>query len=153
MARDGASFARLEGCWVSGRSLFFNSTSGGNAELGQVWEYQPVGLHLGWLRLIFESPNIEVLSSPDNLTMSPRGGLVLCEDGDAASQFLRGPARDGRIFDFAQFLLNGREWAGATYSPDGQTLYVNIQGDTSSGGPGDLGYTFAIWGPWEAGAL
>lgn len=85
--------------------------------------------------------------------MSPRGGLVLCEDGDAASQFLRGLTREGHIFDFAEFLLNGREWAGATYSPDGQTLFVNIQGDTSRGGPEDLGYTFAIWGPWEAGAL
>jgi secreted PhoX family phosphatase len=79
--------------------------------------------------------------------------LVLCEDGDAASQFLRGLTRDGRIFDFAEFLLNNREWAGATYSPDGLTLFVNIQGDTSSDGPGNLGYTFAIWGPWEAGAL
>jgi secreted PhoX family phosphatase len=152
-ARGGASFSRLEGCWVSGRTLFFNSTSGGNAELGQVWEYQPMGPRLGRLRLIFESPSIEVLSSPDNLTVSPRGGLVLCEDGDAASQFLRGLTRDGRIFDFAEFLLNDREWAGATYSPDGLTLFVNIQGDTSSDGPGNLGYTFAIWGPWEAGAL
>lgn len=78
---------------------------------------------------------------------------MLCEDGDAETQFLRGLTRDGRIFDFAEFLLNEREWAGATYSPDGQTLFVNIQGDTSSGGPGHLGYTFAIWGPWEAGAL
>jgi hypothetical protein len=42
---------------------------------------------------------------------------------------------------------------GATYSPDGATLFVNIQGDTRIGGPGNLGYTFAIWGPWEAGAL
>jgi uncharacterized protein len=151
--RGGASFSRLEGCWVSGRTLFFNSTSGGNAELGQVWEYRPAGRQLGWLRLIFESPSIEVLSSPDNITVSPRGGLVLCEDGGAETQFLRGLTRDGRIFDFAEFLLNEREWAGATYSPDGQTLFVNIQGDTSSGGPGNLGYTFAIWGPWEAGAL
>ena len=50
------------GCWVGGRALFFNSTSGGNAELGQVWEYRPVGHHLGWLHLVFESPSIEVLS-------------------------------------------------------------------------------------------
>ena len=78
---------------------------------------------------------------------------MLCEDGDAETQFLRGLTRDGRIFDFAAFLLNEREWAGATYSSDGQTLFVNIQGDTGSGGPGNLGYTFAIWGSWEAGAL
>ncbi|HXH12807.1 MAG TPA: alkaline phosphatase PhoX [Alphaproteobacteria bacterium] len=152
-ARGGAIFSRLEGCWMSGRVLYFNATSGGNAELGQVWEYRPLGPNTGWLRLIFESPGIDVLSSPDNLTVSPRGGLVLCEDGDGAHQFLRGLTRDGRIFDFAEFLLNDREWCGATYSPDGQTLFVNIQGDTSIGGSGHLGYTFAIWGPWEAGAL
>jgi secreted PhoX family phosphatase len=152
-ARGGAIFARLEGCWTKGETLIFDSTSGGNAGLGQVWGYRPSGPDTGWLRLLFESPSIEVLSSPDNLTITPRGSLLLCEDGDAESQFLRGLTQDGRIFDFAEFLLNNREWAGATYSPDGQTLFVNIQGDTSSGGPGNLGYTFAIWGPWETGAL
>jgi uncharacterized protein len=152
-ARGGAIFSRLEGCWMSDRTLYFASTDGGNAGFGQIWEYHPLGPVSGWLRLVFESPSIEVLSSPDNLTVSPRGGLVLCEDGDADTQYLRGLTRDGRIFDFAAFLLNNREWAGATYSPDGETLFVNIQGDTSSGGDGNLGYTLAIWGPWEAGAL
>ena len=32
------------------------------------------------------------------------------------------------------------EWAGATFSPDGKTLFVNIQ---------TPGITFAIAGPWE----
>jgi hypothetical protein len=36
------------------------------------------------------------------------------------------------------------EWAGATYSPDGRWLFVNIQSP---------GITFAITGPWKAGAL
>jgi uncharacterized protein len=152
-ARGGATFTRLEGCWTSDRTLYFASTDGGNAGFGQIWEYRPLGPDSGWLRLIFESPGVEVLSSPDNLTVSPRGGLVLCEDGGEDTQYLRGLTRDGRIFDFAAFLVNDREWAGATYGPDGETLFVNIQGDTSSGGDGDLGYTFAIWGPWEAGAL
>ena len=43
----------------------------------------------GLLRLIFESPGTDVLDSPDNITVSPRGGLVLCEDGSGV-QFLRG---------------------------------------------------------------
>lgn len=133
--------------------LYCNSTSRGNAELGQIWEYRPLGPNSGWLCFIFESPGLDVLSSPDDLTVSPRGGLVLCEHGDAEHQFLRGLTRDGRIFDFAEFLLNDREWGGATYSPNGQILFVNIQGDTSIGGSGDLGYTFAICGPWEAVAL
>ena len=33
------------------------------------------------------------------------------------------------------------EWAGATFSPDGQTLFVNIQSP---------GVTLAITGPWDA---
>jgi secreted PhoX family phosphatase len=33
------------------------------------------------------------------------------------------------------------ELAGSTFSPDGNTLYVNIQASN--------GMTFAIWGPWE----
>jgi secreted PhoX family phosphatase len=91
--------------------------------------------------------------SRHDLTVSPRGGLVLCEDGDADTQFLRGLTRDGRIFDFAAFLVNEREWCGATYSPDGETLFVNIQGDTRINDAGNLGDTFAIWGPWQAGTL
>lgn len=35
--------------------------------------------------------------------------------------------------------LSNDEFAGATYSPNGRTLFCNIQ---------DPGYTFAIWGPW-----
>ncbi len=36
---------------------------------------------------------------------------------------------------------NDSEFAGATFSPDGRTLYVNIQ---------EPGHTFAIYGPWQA---
>ena len=39
----------------------------------------------------------------------------------------------------------GEEFAGATFSPDGKVLFVNIQASA--------GVTFAIWGPWEDGAL
>ena len=35
----------------------------------------------------------------------------------------------------------GEEFAGSTFSPDGHTLFVNIQAGA--------GLTFAIWGPWE----
>jgi hypothetical protein len=33
------------------------------------------------------------------------------------------------------------EFAGSTFSPDGHTLFVNIQASR--------GLTFAIWGPWH----
>ena len=33
------------------------------------------------------------------------------------------------------------EFAGSTFSPDGDTLFVNIQASR--------GISFAIWGPWD----
>ena len=153
LARGGAIFARLEGCWYHNGSIFFTSTSGGEAGEGQVWEYRPAGASGGYLRLVFESPAENVLDNPDNITVSKRGGIVLCEDGDADRQFLRGLTRDGRIFDFAQNLFNSSEWAGATFSPDGRILFANVQGSTRLSTNPSIGRTFAIWGPWELGAL
>ena len=86
-----------------------------------------------------------MLDAPDNLTVSPRGGLVLCEDGDD-EQFVRGLDR-GQIFDFALNNISentDQEFAGACYSPDGTVLFVNIQ---------TPGVSFAIRGPFDRGAL
>jgi secreted PhoX family phosphatase len=46
-----------------------------------------------------------------------------------------------RPFRFREFVHLVDEFAGSTFSPDGRTLYVNIQASN--------GMTFAIWGPWE----
>lgn len=151
LGRGAAVFSRLEGCWYADDSIFFHATDGGDAELGQVWQYRPTGESGGDLTLVFESPDASVLQSPDNITVSPRGGIVICEDTEGA--YVRGLTPDGRIFEFARNIANGREFAGACFSPDGETLFVNIQGDTAAGGPGNLGMTFAIWGPWEEGVL
>jgi len=142
----GATFGRLEGAWYGHGRIYINSTNGGDAGLGQVWAYRR-GRRGGTLRLLFESPSAEVLQAPDNLCVSPRGrGLVLCEDGEG-DQYLRGLTRDGRIFDLARNVVpgyEGAEFAGATFSPDGSILFVNIQ---------TPGLTFAIQGPWRSGAL
>ncbi|MBW3578276.1 MAG: PhoX family protein [Actinobacteria bacterium] len=151
----GAAFARLEGAWWGNGEIYFNSTSGGEADNGQVWAYRPAGGSDGQLTLLFESPGAAVLDSPDNITVSPRGGIVLCEDG-GGDQYLRGLTRDGRIFDLAVNLVDGSEWAGATFSPDGRILFVNTQGTTRGpipAGPANIGRTYAIWGPWARGAL
>jgi secreted PhoX family phosphatase len=149
--RGGARFSRLEGCWYGDGSVFFHATDGGDAGLGQVWQYRPTSADVGELTLVFESPSADVLDSPDNITVSPRGGIVICEDG-AGEQFIRGLTRDGRIFDFAKNLQNSDEFAGACFSPDGRTLFVNMMGSTIDAGP-SRGVTVAIWGPWQNGAL
>jgi secreted PhoX family phosphatase len=173
--RGGARFGRLEGCWYGHGAIYFCSTSGGNAGRGQVWEFRPEG-DTGILKMIYESPSAAVLDSPDNLTVSPQGALLLCEDG-GGEQYLRGVTLDGTIFDFALNLMSDAEWAGAVFAeadaawndhsirgehpPLGNrwervTLFANIMGPTSGPNPpsaGDEGMTFAIWGPWKEGAL
>jgi secreted PhoX family phosphatase len=146
-AQGASRFRRLEGCWFGADSLFFNSTSGGDAGLGQVWQYRPRAGTEGELTLFFESESVDCLDGPDNITVSPRGGVLVCEDG-GGQQYLRGLTPEGKVFDFALNLATMREFAGATFSPDGETLFVNIQGDVTN-----QGMTLAIWGPWETGAL
>ena len=71
--------------------------------------------------------------------------MLLWEDG-SGDNFLRGLTRHGELFDFARnadATQPGQEFAGATFSPDGRTLFVNVQNST--------GYTIAIWGPWHQG--
>ena len=50
-------------------------------------------------------------------------------------------ANKGRVFPFGCNAVGDREFPGATFSPDGRTLFVNMQN-----GPG---LTYAIWGPWS----
>jgi secreted PhoX family phosphatase len=92
-----------------------------------------------------------VLDNPDNITVSPRGGIVMCEDGEG-EQYLRGLTPNGAIFDLGKNLLNETEFAGACFSSHGRVLFVNIQGSTRDSGT-EQGRTLAIWGPWERGAL
>lgn len=151
-AKGGTLFSRLEGCWYADDSIYFDATDGGNAHCGQIWQYRPRDGADGTLMLVYESPAATVLNRPDNITSSPRsGGLVICEDN--AGPFVRGLSREGQIFDFAKNIINNREFAGACFSPDGRVLFFNLQGDTSAGGPGNLGMTFAVRGPWERGPL
>jgi uncharacterized protein len=152
-ALGGATFARLEGAWYGGGKIFITATSGGDAKKGQVWELDPVTQRL---RLVYESPGVGILNMPDNICVSPRGGLVLCEDGDGTA-FVHGLTVDGSIFQFIRNCaviepgrgrragdFSGSELAGATFSPNGEWLFINMQSP---------GITFAITGPWADGAL
>lgn len=137
---------------------------------GQIWQYRTNGNGGdGRLRLVYESTGAEALDSPDNLCVTPRGGLILCED-DASSDSdlhptapgiedvnrLIGYSRRGEVFEFAVNRLNDSELAGATFSPDGEILFVNTLGSTRgnvSPYTGNEGMTIAISGPWDNGPL
>jgi uncharacterized protein len=155
-AKGAAIFSRLEGIFYDSGRIYLVSTQGGDTPagepppagygdgFGQLWVYDTTQ---ETLTLLFESPSRTVLELPDNLCISPQKSSLLCEDGPVEN-FLRGVTPAGGIFDFARNVIprrEGDEFAGATFSPDGQVLFVNIQSSA--------GITFAIWGPWGDGAL
>jgi hypothetical protein len=153
LAAGGAVFRRLEGCYAGNGRIYFTSTSGGDAACGQVWVYDPQAERLS---LLFESPHRAVLDYPDCVTVSPRGGILLCEDGED-TEFLHTLTRDGEISPFCQNRVvlrgerngiygdfTGAEFAGACFDPSGVWLFVNVQ---------KPGISFAITGPWEQGPL
>jgi secreted PhoX family phosphatase len=160
-AQGAAYFSRLEGAIYDRGTVYFTSTQGGGpAETslgpiadgygnghGQVWAYHTRSRTLS---LVYESPGPDVLDFPDNITTSPRGTLVVCED-NTNDNYLRGLTQKGELFDIALNRLVSSlpgnatrfndEFAGSTFSPDGHTLFVNIQASR--------GMTFAIWGDWR----
>jgi secreted PhoX family phosphatase len=185
-AKGGAKFNRLEGCWEDDGIIFFVSTSGGDAKngdvnsdgyaegFGQVWAYRPGGHGRdgGVLVLIYESPSGEKLDGPDNLTVTPRGGLITCED-DPSTAFGDTPPEDthplapgiehvnrvigitgrGEAFEFAVNVLNGSELAGCCFSPSGDTLFFNLFGRARFDEEEVEGMTCAVTGPWRRGPL
>jgi len=89
-------FRRGEGIWYGRGRIEFCATTGGAAGSGQVWRLDP------WrnrLTLPFESPGPTVLNRPDNITISPRGGALLCEDGTGSLTYVRGLTIEGALFD------------------------------------------------------
>jgi len=138
--RDVAAlFNRTEGSWYDGNGgIVICATDAGPNELGQIWR---LDVRNNVLELVAEPRNPEMLQSPDNVTVFPDGQTFLaCEDGDGIDRLV-GVTRDGRTFVFGQNALNNAEIAGATFSADGRTLFVNVHA-----GPG---VTLAIWGPWD----
>ncbi|MBD2361696.1 DUF839 domain-containing protein [Anabaena minutissima FACHB-250] len=132
-----AQFSRGEGIWYGNGELYFCCTNGGANSGGQVWRYNP---RTEMIDLFVESPSRDVLDAPDNICVAPFGDLILCEDG-GGDQYLRGVNTKGELYNFARNALNGSEFCGACFSPDNQTMFVNVQSP---------GITLAIWGPWNS---
>ncbi|HKX28450.1 MAG TPA: alkaline phosphatase PhoX [Blastocatellia bacterium] len=148
LAKGGATFAGLKGCWYGSGNLYFTAANSRDQRLGQLWKYtpNPGDNDGGVLTLLLESTDISLLDSPNDLCASPRGGLVICEN-DGNEQFIRGLTSEGRVFDLARNLVGGIEEQGfvaPTFSFDGHTLFFNLRSP---------GMTFAVWGPWIDGAL
>ncbi|GAB2620944.1 alkaline phosphatase PhoX [Novilysobacter erysipheiresistens] len=165
--------SRGEGIWYAHGKMFIVDTATGVDSEGRrgrgngaVWV---LDLASQQLQALFVSGNQLAAHNPDNITVSPRGGVVLCEDGGESpdrygpGSRLLGLTRRGESFylaknnvelsssqianadkQIAEGDYRGSEFCGACWDPRGETLFVNIQ---------TPGITLAISGPWERGRL
>ena len=136
-AESGAAiFARGEGMWYSEGAVYFTCTNGGPNSFGQVFKYN---IEEEKLELFAESEDKTVLHMCDNLTITPWGDALLCEDNSEVNR-LHLIDQEGNIRLFGINRSSESEFAGAVFSPSGKTLFVNIQ---------ENGETVAITGPWD----
>ncbi len=165
-ALGGARFRKLEGCSYEDGKVYLQASTGGAMASGQYWVYD---IAASTLTLLFESPGVDVLDRPSSMCVSPRGGIVVAQNGKAG-QFLRGLSADGtQVFDFARNIRNSFEFAGVCFTPDGSTMFANIHGRSTcrTVQPDNSNTlrivvdperhqracTIAIWGPWRTALL
>ncbi|MQA97009.1 MAG: DUF839 domain-containing protein [Streptosporangiales bacterium] len=145
---------KIEGCYWGGRSVYFVCSfakvddGSGADHFGQVWRYDP-DRRLLTLVVVF-GPDTDVQlpgEEPDNIALAPSGGLMVCEDGEGA-QHVFGVSRHGDVYPMARNRQNigtptepaWGELAGVSFSPDEDTMYVNVY---------EPGTTFAVTGPFR----
>jgi secreted PhoX family phosphatase len=141
-SRGAASFARTEGMWLAGPELFMCATAGGPIGRGQILRLRHAGAEPE-LSVVAHSEDASTLDMPDNVTVAPSGELFVAEDG-LEGNHLRRVTRDGVVRDFARNALSMSELSGPCFTPDGRTMFVNLQHD---------GLTLAIQGPFHAAAV
>lgn len=162
-----ARMLRGEGIWYHAGKVYVVDTSAGGE--GCVWE---LTLATQRIKCIYVSRNQLAGNNVDNIAVSPRGGIICCEDGGTSNDGALGPGArlfgltsDGRPYMFVKSNVNftaaqyaavgknltggtgdqrGAEFAGACFDPTGRILFVNNY---------TPGITFAITGPWGRGNL
>jgi secreted PhoX family phosphatase len=136
--RGAAVVKRGEGITRVSDGFAFTSTEGGPIRAGQVFHLAP-SAEGGTLTLLAQSEDERVLNMPDNITATPWGDFVICEDNRETTH-LQLITRAGAVLPLARNALSRSEFAGVCFAPDGRTLFVNLQED---------GLTLAIRGPFE----
>jgi secreted PhoX family phosphatase len=180
LSKGALTMSRGEGIWYHNGSFAVVDTSFGKNSagldgrgLGAVWIYTPSKSNAarGSMTLLYAAAALVAGNNPDNITYSPRGGLLSCDDGTnvddgfgpgnrmmgytaTGEAYIFGKnnimltdadiARMGRTGQFASDDSRDQEFAGATFDPTGHTLFVNVQ---------TPGLTAAIRGPWARGNL
>jgi uncharacterized protein len=144
---------KLEGQWWGNSGAYFVSSFARDEvgtvtpHDGQVWFYDPAAQTVTLKTRFGLNPSPDArgaFDGPDNITVSPHGGLILAEDG-LGIQHLIGVSERGEAYPLARNELDSpvdSEFCGPAFSADGRTLFVNVY---------NPGYTFAITGPWRRG--
>jgi uncharacterized protein len=157
---------KFEGVWSDGRGVYIvNSYAFGTTDLpadatkhdGMVWYYDYADETITLVTYFPHQSSTDTgatpkyddltFDSPDNVTVTPWGSLVLAEDGAGSSHVLSSTP-GGPTYAIARNQVNigtadapeYSEFTGPTFTDDGRILFVNIQ---------DPGITLAITGPWE----
>ena len=146
-AMGATRFARGEGMWTGADGIYFDCTNGGKKGVGQIFRYTPSPHEAtsgetnapGILELFLEPNDSSVIQYPDTMCISPWGDLFVCEDGNEPNHLVR-VTPQGHVSHFGQNVGKHDEFAGAVFSPDGSTMFVNMQ---------NHGMTLAITGPWN----
>lgn len=139
---------KLEGAWWSHGGAYFvasyarQSDGSVNEHDGQVWFYDPESETIT-LKTIFgvnPDPTQDTnFDGPDNITVSPYGGVILAEDGEGINHLV-GVTPRGTAYPLARNDFNDSEFTGPNFDVTGRILFANIQ---------TPGYVFAITGPWR----
>ena len=90
--------------------VYIACTEGGEARLGQIWKYRPSSAEgtpqeknsPATLELFVEADSGTILENGDNLTVSPWGDLIVCEDG-TGDDYLLGITPAGEVYESGNF--------------------------------------------------
>lgn len=154
-ARGGAQLARGEGLFFGRGELFVSCTSAGANKLGHILRYVPSRFEgrpgeagePGRLQLFLEPESPDVMNMADNVAVAPWGHLIVCEDKGLGQNQLKAVTPQGKVYTVGRNAMAAprgapvnTELAGACFSPDGSTLFLNLYWP---------GKTLAITGPWS----
>src|SRR5690606_7027323 len=174
-ANGAATLGAGEGCWVANGVVYFTDkavSTASPARAGRIWA---LDLATQTLKAIFVSNDLQVGNSPDNICVSPRGGLLFNEDGGAngpnsgpavTAQRLMALRDDGSSYIFAannynfsaaQLAAAGKGGAGRSTGDQRNTEWCGScfspDGRVLFANLQSPGLTVAISGPWAKGTL